>query len=189
MTGTRIRTTWRKKALAFTLSSTAAGMLSGAVLGAVGADFSTDQRSAVAFAAAVTAIGIASAQLSDHRFGPLQRDRETPRVWLYHRPVHWALLNGFALGLGITSRLGFWLWYAVPVAAFCTGDASLGAILYGSYALARASGVWVILPVWTRHGGDAVIRALVHRLPRARLIADCQLLLLGLATAWSIWPR
>lgn len=45
--------------------------------------------------------------------------------------------NGFSLGLGFTSRLGFWLWYVIPLIGVIVGDVWLSGILYATYGAVR----------------------------------------------------
>lgn len=93
-----------------------------------------------------------------------QCDRETPQSWVNQGPYRWAILNGLALGSGITTRVGFWLWYMVPVAAFLSGDLILSTLVYGTYGLFRgASGWWLIVRVRRRPGWNYRTWLLGHR--------------------------
>lgn len=67
-----------------------------------------------------------------------QRDAETPKTWAGARPFSWAVRNGVALGSGWYSRIGFHIWYAVPLACLALGSAKLGVLIYGAYGLTRA---------------------------------------------------
>lgn len=100
--------------------------------------------------AAATGVGIAmliiglSESWSDHG-RPLECDRETSKR-LAHFPVALGpLFNGALLGVGFTTRLGFWLWYSVPAASFLFGDPLLGAAIYGLYGFARGGAVLALL--------------------------------------------
>src|SRR3712207_8459275 len=42
------------------------------------------------------------------------------------------------------SRIGFWLWYAIPLGAFLVGDPWLGAVVYGTYGFVRGLGAVLI---------------------------------------------
>ncbi len=75
--------------------------------------------------------------LTTVRFTLPQRDRETPQSWLDLGPVRWAVLNGSALGIGAGTRIGLWLWYAMPLIAAWRGDFVVGAAMFGSYGLSR----------------------------------------------------
>lgn len=86
--------------------------------------------------------------LSGHARRPLQCDRETPKEWVWRGPVVWPLLNGAALGFGATTRLGFWLWYAIPGGAFLMGDPTVGAAIWGAYGFTRTSSAVVL---WYGH--------------------------------------
>ena len=84
------------------------------------------------------------------------------------------------LGLGGTSRIGFWLWYVVPISALLVGQASLGALIFGAYGLTRGGMVWpIILGGSRRFEGDTVAQWLLgHREP-ARVLAATQLIVVG----------
>ena len=94
----------------------------------------------------------------------------------------WAIRNGLALGFGATSRIGFWLWYVVPLGAFLVGDSIFGAVIYGTYSLIRALGATVILLGMIRLKTD-ISDWLIERYGEARLLAAGQLIFLGAATA------
>jgi hypothetical protein len=55
------------------------------------------------------------------------------------------------MGVGISTRLGFWLWYAVPVAAVVSGETLSGVIVFGTYALVRATAPIAIIVLRTAH--------------------------------------
>ena len=173
--------------MAFTAASVIAGFVMGGLLGELGTAMSPEGRSTLLFALAVAGVGVAGAQLVGYRFGPPQKNRETPKAWIYHGAARWALLNGVALGLGFTSRIGFWLWYVVPVTAFLSADPVVGASAYGTYAFLRTGGVWLIVPASRKAGGKFVALALTRRISYARAFADIQLLLVGVVAAASVW--
>ncbi|MGH3148658.1 MAG: hypothetical protein ACRDTR_23000, partial [Rubrobacter sp.] len=105
-----------------------------------------------------------------------------PQRWVHKGPLEWATRNGLALGFGATSRIGFWLWYVVPLGAFLVGDAALGAIVYGTYGLIRSlAAVFMVLGIlWYK---TDVSDWLVERYAVARTLAAGQLVILGVATA------
>jgi len=132
----------------------------------------------VAFASILAVIGIVMAVLefADRCSKPLQWDREPPKQWVHRGPLHWAPWNGATLGIGVMSRVGFWLWYVVPVGAFLIGDALFGALLYGMYGLTRGAAVFAIilgLSRWIQ--GDDVGMWLIRRNPRGRIVASATL--------------
>lgn len=173
----------------FTLASLAGGLLAGAALGALGESLPLAWRSAAIFALGPMAIGVAAAEIAGYRFGPPQRDRETPKGWLHHGPTLWALLNGLSLGVAATSRLGFWLWYAVPLGAFLSGDPAIGAALFGGYSLVRALGVLGIMVARTSSVSRLDVGFVIVRgIPKARAVTDFQLLTLGIAVTIAGWP-
>ncbi|MGH7717457.1 MAG: hypothetical protein ACREON_01250 [Gemmatimonadaceae bacterium] len=137
-------------ALTFTLAATFTGGVAGTLLGFAGSAVPTDLRLALATLLAMIGVGIGAADAVGRSVPLIQRNRETPRPWMDHGPLRAAARNGVALGVGATTRIGVWLWYAVPVGALLVGDPALGAVIYGSYAVSRAVGLWGLL-AWERY--------------------------------------
>ena len=100
---------WISKAVVYSLSSALAGLVTGAVLGAVGSLLPLDLRLAAGSILAVAAIAVGGLEFLGRRIQPLQFDCETPQRWVHKRPLKWATRNGLTLGFGATSRIGFWL--------------------------------------------------------------------------------
>ena len=167
---------WISKATVYALASAVAGLVAGTVLGTVGSLLSLDIRLAVA------AIAVGSLELWGRRPQPLQFDCETPQRWVNTGPLRWAIRNGLTLGFGATSRLGFWLWYVIPLGAFLIGNPGAGAAIYGTYSLVRALGAPVILLCSARLETDISDR-LIAGYDAARVLAAGQLVFLGVATA------
>lgn len=130
--------------LLYTLSAAAAGTAAGAVAGALGGDSADSLRAVLGTILGALAIGMGCIALFGVSYPPLQCDRETPQEWVAKGPVVWPVLNGAALGFGATSRLGFWLWYAVPVGSFLVASPVGGALIWSMYGLTRA-GAAIIL--------------------------------------------
>jgi hypothetical protein len=127
----------------YVLAGTVSGAMAGAVTGALGATLSEAVRYSVGTVLGVVAMGVGVASLvGDSR--PLQCDRETPREWVQRGPVVWPLLNGAALGFGATSRLGFWLWYFIPIGAFLMGEPLVGAAIWAAYGFTRTASAGVV---------------------------------------------
>lgn len=70
---------------------------------------------------------------------PWQLNRETAAAWLAYRDWRTASLNGASLGLGFTTRLGFWLYYILPIGAIEAAAPLTGATLLGVYGFTRLS--------------------------------------------------
>src|SRR5207302_1566920 len=51
-----------------------------------------------------------------------------------------AAYNAATLGFGFTTRIGFWLFFVIPLGAFLTGSVWMGALVYGMYAATRIVG-------------------------------------------------
>jgi len=125
-------------------------------------------------------------QLPEDHGGWTQRPTQ-PQRWLGAGPLRWAFRNGAALGIGATTRIGFWLWYVVPVAALLVGRPALGAVVYGVYGLVRGGAVWpLILSLSRQPGATPLADRLLLYAPVARAIAAGQLLVVGLAVAVAL---
>jgi hypothetical protein len=159
-----------------------AGLVAGAALGIVGGLLPLDIRLAVGSILAIAAVAVGSLELFGRRMQPLQFDCETPQRWVNRGAWRWATRNGLTLGFGATSRIGFWLWYVIPLGAFLIGDPVASGIIYGTYGLVRALGAVVILlgMMWLEADiSDRVIEGY----GTARVLTAGQLVFLGVATA------
>ena len=173
---------WGSKAVVYTLSSALAGLVAGAVLGTLGGLLPLSFRLAAGSILAVAAIAVSGLELLGRRIQPPQLDCETPQRWVHKGPLRWATQNGLALGFGATSRIGFWLWYVIPVGAFLLGDPWLGAVVYGTYGLIRGLGAVFILLLMLGLKVD-ISDWLIRRYGAARVLAAGQLVLLGVSTS------
>ncbi len=98
-------------------------------------------------------------------------------------PLLWAARNGTSLGFGGLSRLGFVLWYVVPVASLLSGAPLLGAGIWAMYGFARAAAAGLMIAIGYRLNN--LDRALVFALENSRLarrIAAAQLVVIGVVT-------
>lgn len=140
------------------LSAIAGAALTGALIGLLGAALRPETRALLAVAA--TSAVLVGAVI---RAVPWQLDRETDTRWLGYQDWRTAAYNGLALGLGFTTRIGFWLFYLVPLTAFVVADPVLGALGYAAFAVSRVglSALFAATDVWISGG-----------ITRARLIAD-----------------
>jgi hypothetical protein len=164
----------------FSLASVFGSAAAGAVLGALGSHIATEQRIIVATIFAPLALIVGTIELFADRAPVLQCNRETPQRWVHGGALRWAVQNGLVLGVGATSRIGFWLWYVVPVGAFAIGEASLSAALYGAYGFVRGVSLWPILLAsrWASEG-TSVTAWLLQRYKVARLLTSLQLVAIG----------
>ncbi len=173
---------WITKATVYALASAVAGLVTGAALGAVGGLVPLDIRLAMGSIFALAAIAVGSLELFGRHIQPLQLDCETPQRWVNKGALGWAIRNGLTLGFGATSRIGFWLWYVVPLGAFLIGSPVAGAAIYGAYGLVRALGAPVQLLSTMRLQTDISDR-LIEGYGTARVLTAGQLVFLGVATA------
>ncbi len=150
---------WRVKALAGVVSAAITGCAAGALLGSVGSLIPLTTR-----AAGTTLAALAVVVLAAIRAPLVQVDHETPQSLLHRGPLIWSTANGSLLGLAVTSRIGFWLWYLVPVTVLASGSPLGGAVIWGVYAGVRLGTVAAI--AMRMRGGDDrvhhVSRALLH---------------------------
>jgi hypothetical protein len=154
------------QALLFIGAGTFASLVTGAALGAVGSLVLPAIRLALFSLVVVGLAVVGMAQLAWRRvIQPWQLDRETSQRWLRKGPISWSIRNGMALGFGATSRLGYWLWYLVPVGAFVSGGAISAAVVYGLYGLSRTLPA-LILFLEMRLGRRGVSHALLERYER-----------------------
>lgn len=128
------------------MAHVAAGLLLGTMLGWAGSFITGSSRSALVTLLAAVGFVVGLADLLGRRLPLLESSRETPQAWLNRRgALGWSVRNGLALGSGFASRIGFWLWYAVPFSALFSGSVLRGALIYGAYSLARGVGVLAVM--------------------------------------------
>lgn len=165
---------WQSTAAAYVLASCAGGLLSGVVLGSIGAALPTAARLGLTLALSSIALLITMFALVGWTPAPLQRSCETPKPWADADALGWAVRNGLTLGCGATTRVGFWSWYLVPAVALLSGDVLAGALSYGAYGIARA-GAGALLFARMRAGADDIGLWMVRQYRPALLIARIQL--------------
>lgn len=171
---------WRVKAIIYSFAATIAAGGLGALLGVLGGYLSLEFRIAAATIAGLTAILIGGLELSGRSVSVLQLNRETPQQWVHSGPVKWAIRNGASLGLGFTSRLGFWFWYVVPLTALLIGQPLWGVVLYGLYGAVRGWAVWLFLRPPFGMSADELDDWVTGHFPTAYLVGAGQLLAVGI---------
>ena len=179
------RRSWIGKAIVYPLSSALAGLAAGALLGSAGNLLPLDLRLAAGSVLAVAAAAAGALELFGRRIHPPQFDRETPQRWVHKGPLRWAIRNGLTLGFGATSRIGFLLWYVVPIGALLCGNPVLGAAIYGTYGLVRGVAAPSVLVATMRVKGDISEWLVLHR-EAARIPAAGQMVLTGVAVAVAV---
>lgn len=140
---------WQTKALVGVIGATLVGITAGALTAAIGAAVGPSVRAATATVALLVLLALLLIR------APLpQIDRETPQSLLHRGPLVWAATNGGLLGFALTSRLGFWLWYVIPISAFANGSPLAGAAIWGSYGFVRL-GTLALVAMKMRSNDDA----------------------------------
>ena len=177
---------WITKAIVYTLVSSFTGIVAGGLLGAAGGLLSFEYRIVIASLLGAIAVILGSLEIAGHRVRLPQLDHETPQSWMNVGPVRWAARNGFTLGLGAISRIGFPLWYSIPVGAFLIGRPGLGIVVYGTYSTVRAMAVWALIPGGSRLLGKGYQDWLIEHNGAARILTSAQLLLLGVVVIVTI---
>lgn len=163
---------------AYAIAGTLAAAGTGAVLGLLGGLVPGSLRAVLAALVSLVAVGLGLLELTGRRIPVVQVDRETPYEWLGPGSLPWAVRNGAALGFGARTRLGFWLWYVIPIAAFLSGEPIVGAVGYGAYGLVRTLSVGGLLKL-ERAGRFTDIEVL-RSSGSARMITNVQLVAVGL---------
>jgi hypothetical protein len=173
--------------LLYIVAASLSGAAAGAVLGGAGSLLPLDVRVVVATLLAPVAVCLGGIELAGRRVRPLQCNRETPQRWVRLGPGRWALLNGAALGFGAISRLGFWLWYSLPLGSLLIGDPIVGGAMYGAYALLRsASALGWLIGIRIAHDTEVVSDWLLERASLARAAAAAQLVVIGLVLGVAV---
>ena len=153
--------------IVLTATAAAAGAGVFALIAGSGAAFPAPSRGLFAAAASLALVTAAW-----RRSRPWQRDAETPTEWLEREGLGVAVRNGLALGAGFLTRLGFWLWWVLPVLVFESGSVRAGAIVGAAYGAARLGGSSLIAVGAEAARSDRLPRRLLGWRPRAAAVAD-----------------
>jgi len=178
---------WYVKAIAFFVASTSAALSFGLILGMIGSLFRSETRAAAASLGAVGAIIVGAADILGRGIRLPQVDRETAQRMMHWGAIRGAVANGALLGMGFVSRIGFWLWYVVPMTALLAGDPLVGAIVYGCYGFTRGIAP---LPLGARvlknGGGAASLRWILDTRQHLHRLAAAQLMVAGVVVAVGV---
>jgi hypothetical protein len=185
VTGGRRSEQWQIRASAFIAAAAAAGTTAGAGLGILGGRVPERWLDLVLVCLGLAAAILGFSALAKPSISPVQCDRETPIRWKLGGPLWWAIRNGWSIGVGATTRIGFWSWYVVPVMSFLAADPLLGIAIYGTYATVRAS---LVVPMTKgeakRAAGNSSVRwsaeAALARRPLVQTTTTGYLIFIGL---------
>lgn len=164
----------------YVCSGTAAAAAAGVGAGLLGSVLAESVVAVVGtlFGACAAVVGVA--ELCGWRRPPIQRDRETPKEWVARGPVLWPILNGGTLGFGATTRLGFWLWYLIPIGCLLMANPVAGAVIWGTYGFTRTLGAGgILLLVAMRPNLETT--TLLNQRQHATTAASALLCIIGLA--------
>jgi hypothetical protein len=158
---------------------TVTGAVLGSGLGFIGRRLITgDVRTVALGLVSVSGVPAGICDLLHTRWRPIQCERETPKRWVEEGPRRWAIKNGIALGCGAASRLGYWLWYVVPLGALLGGPL-FGSLIYGAYGLTRSAGIWLLLLTPAAADPEWVVTEVLGRAGAARSVAGAVLVFVG----------
>lgn len=179
---------WRPKAVAFAVAATASAMILGLVLGLVGDPIPAGLKMALVGGLACIGVGLAGWQLLARSVRVPQKNCETAQLWMNTGALTGAALNGGALGLGFVTRIGYWLWFAVPSAALIAGPVN-GALVFGLYGLVRGvapSAIILLMMARRRCDQKDITRSqewLIRQAGAAKITANVMLLAASLSVA------
>jgi hypothetical protein len=109
-----------------------------------------------------------------------QLNRETDQALLQRGPLVWALVNGYLLGTGLASRIGYGLFYVVLLGMVVVDSVNVAVVLGLTYGVARL-GIAACLGIWMHvHPGqmaDISRRLLLVRATIARFAAAATVVL------------
>ena len=111
--------------------------------------------------------------------------------WRLWGPYKGALAYGAALGLGLTTRIYFGAFYFLCAWCIFKGNVAYGAILMGTYGIARAS---ILFPLSTTvyvysTNSEKRLKRILSLLEDARLLVAIPLILFGTQLIFSIFLR
>lgn len=124
-------------ASAFIVAGTATGIVIGAAAGATAGLLDEELRRGVVW---IVTVGGACWFALDLWRGPLpfpELDRQTEKYWLEEGSLRWAAKTGAALATGGMTRIGFPIWYVVPLGALGSGSATGAAAVWATYGFVR----------------------------------------------------
>lgn len=112
----------------------------------------------------------------------LEVGRTTPKGLVHQGPIVWGLGTGAILGTGFATRLGFWLWYVVPMMFFLLASPTHGLLIYGVYGLVRGTmSISLFIHGQTSANPSDRQRTLLLSYFRLRKASDIGLLMLAVA--------
>lgn len=170
------------------MSAGLAGAASGAALGWAGSALGGDARAAVGTTLLLAVTLAGGVDLLIRPVPMLQLDRETSQSWLHLGSVAWPIVNGLALGTGFLSRIGFLLWYMIPITCLVVGQVPAGAVIFGTYGLTRGLSVfgWFAYMSACRLGQGEVAEVLYARKQPGAALSGGLLVVFGLAALISV---
>lgn len=164
------------------------GICTGAVFGVVASVLSSESTNAVdyviiAVVAVVAGSGLYELITARRPKTIVQRNVETPLEWTSKSGAEWALKNGFALGAGVGTRIGFSVWYIMPITALALGTFFGSVAIFAVYGFCRTAFVTVLYALSLRTSASEIADLLLRHLRSARRIAGASAVLLSIFLA------
>jgi len=130
------RRVYLRNATVLAATATGVGATVGSALGLAGAHASGATRALALVTLPLLVIALAADAVGISVAIP-QRNVETAISSLDESWRLWAVYTGAMLGFGGLTRIGFWIWYLIPVAALASGSLVAGALIWGAYGAVR----------------------------------------------------
>jgi hypothetical protein len=165
----------------FALSAGLGGVAAGALFGWIGSSVPAGVRAAVSVVLLSGLVAAGGVEILGRGVSLPQLDRETNQSWLHLGSIGWPVVNGLALGAGFLSRIGFLLWYLLPILCFAIGELTGGALVLGVYGFVRGAAVfgWFAYMNACQVGQGEVFEQLTDRKSQGQLISAWSAVSLG----------
>jgi len=158
------RARWIRAVVLHVAGATLTAAVFGAALGAIGSLLGAPWGRAGAIGVAVVALVYAIGEHQRLSVAVPQLRRQVPDWWrTYFGPSFASFLYGAGLGVGFLTFLAHGTLVVVAAAAIAIGDPAWGAVVLGSFGLARGAAIVVSRSITTEEEGAAVLDRLVAR--------------------------
>lgn len=184
------RSRWATALALHVMGATTTAALFGAVLGTVGSSFEAPWNAAGMVALAAIAAVFAFGELPGVTATVPQLRRQVPDWWrgFFSWPIA-ATLYGAGLGVGFLTFLAHGTLVVVAFAALSSGDPALGALVIGTFGLARGLSAARGVGVQTQEDSQRLVDLLAASSERRRAIANGSVMTAVAGLALALVPR